>query len=1211
MGSLVKSLEIQGYKTFATSTEFKFADTVTAIVGPNGSGKSNIVDALRWVLGEQSYSLLRGKKTEDMIFAGSEQRARAGMASATLTFSNESEWLPIDFSEVAITRRAYRDGQNEYVLNGQRVRLKDVSELLSKSGLSERTYTIIGQGLVDAALSLKAEERRKLFEEAAGIGLYRSRREESLRRLETTQRNIERVQDILSELRPLLRSLERQAEKAREYERMKTDLRIILREWYGYHWHLAQKDLVLARETNSELEVSLGDAKRVQEKLDTQLNSARSEISELREKLKVWRRKAADLQSEREKLRREIAVADERIRSHQQQYENVKLELLRAEPELEQRELLLLKANDYLERQRRELIEAQNHTTKAIEELQAAQASKLDSEKALIGVRRNLSELFSRNSYLEATLAGLTEHFEVKKNEMVTIGLTLQEIEDNYSNNKKTLEQNTLILDTIFSQKDSIEEQIKRLASERKSKEATLIELLKRQSALDNERDRLLSQMDLVEKSEKVLTGLARGASKVMRHEDLLELRERIGVLRDLLAVPQELDTAITAALGEFLDVVILETDKNFGDILHILEDEGVRGALIPLNGLFLGKKKISAIAQSGVIGIASDLVVCPKKIRPAVELLLDGVIVVENRRIAQNIVATLRDETTEKNEINDNLRVVTLGGEVFYLSGPVLGGKENRVPVAKINQQLSKIQSNIEEIKQKTSEIEEILRTENVSLENLNAKENLLSKKLEEVYQTEKDKRKKNSHTVYEFEKSNAQIELIKKQRIGLETTIQEDEKQIPEIEDQISQIKTLIQQEQALIQQEEEKFDKSHPLAELQDKVTRWKTKQAVLERGIKDTNRQIEERIAISERAGADFVALKNRMNELESSKTLVQTHKKQICENEIKISEGLSKLKQVIESNEQVLLEKEHQQQELIINDSEARQTLNLAEHHYAQARITLAQRHESMETLKHRIEDDFGLVSYEYSDGISGPRPLPIEGMVEQLPIIEELSPDIEDNLRIQRAALRRLGAINPEAQSEYHEIRDRFQFLTEQIGDLQEAEKDIREVISELDELMQREFHNTFTEVAEEFGFIFTRLFGGGSARLVLTNPDDLTETGIDIEARLPGRREQGLSLLSGGERSLAATSLVFALLKVSPTPFCVLDEVDAMLDESNTGRFRDLLNELSQNTQFVVITHNRNTVQVADVIYGITMGRDSSSQVISLKMDEVMEVVR
>ncbi len=243
MPSHLKALELHGYKTFASRTMFLFAETVTAIVGPNGSGKSNIADSLRWVLGEQSYSLLRGKKTEDMIFSGSEFRTRAGMASATITFDNSDSWLPIDFSEVAVTRRAYRDGTNEYLINGQRVRLKDVSELLAQSGLAERTYTIIGQGLVDAALALKAEERRRLFEEAAGIGLHRSRREEALRRLETTSRNLERVEDILAELQPRLRSLERQARRAQEYEQVKIDLEVLLRDWYGYHWHRAQTEL--------------------------------------------------------------------------------------------------------------------------------------------------------------------------------------------------------------------------------------------------------------------------------------------------------------------------------------------------------------------------------------------------------------------------------------------------------------------------------------------------------------------------------------------------------------------------------------------------------------------------------------------------------------------------------------------------------------------------------------------------------------------------------------------------------------------------------------------------------------------------------------------------------------------------------------------------------------------------------------------------------
>ena len=327
-------------------------------------------------------------------------------------------------------------------------------------------------------------------------------------------------------------------------------------------------------------------------------------------------------------------------------------------------------------------------------------------------------------------------------------------------------------------------------------------------------------------------------------------------------------------------------------------------------------------------------------------------------------------------------------------------------------------------------------------------------------------------------------------------------------------------------------------------------------------------------------------------------------------ELAVGDEIEALRVAIEPAEAELEKLEQEQTELQKAETIARQNLSKAEHNHAQARITLARRQEGLVALRNRIEDDFGLVAFEYSEDVSGPTPLPLQGMVEQLPLVNQLSPEIEETIKRQRAQLRRMGSINPEAQSEYEEVKQRFAFMTEQIADLEKADADVRQVIAELDALMEREFQKTFDAVAQEFKEIFTRLFGGGSARLVLTDPDDLTDTGIDIEARLPGRRSQGLSLLSGGERSLTAVALVFSLLKVSPTPFCVLDEVDAMLDEANVGRFRDLLRELSENTQFVVVTHNRNTVQVADVIYGVTMGRDSSSQVLSLKLDEVSKLV-
>ena len=317
-----------------------------------------------------------------------------------------------------------------------------------------------------------------------------------------------------------------------------------------------------------------------------------------------------------------------------------------------------------------------------------------------------------------------------------------------------------------------------------------------------------------------------------------------------------------------------------------------------------------------------------------------------------------------------------------------------------------------------------------------------------------------------------------------------------------------------------------------------------------------------------------------------------------------------MRELIVSVEGEIDANENQLMQLQALESKERTNANKIEQYYSQTKINLVRKEEALEAIRRQIEADFGLVDYEYLEGVSGPSPLPLEGFVEDLPLVKKLSKETEGQLRRQRALLRRIGPINPESMNEFKEVQDRFEFLSSQVIDLQNAANDVRQVISELDDIMEKEFCNTYEAVAEEFHQIFSRLFGGGSARLVLTDPDDLTDSGIDIEARLPGRREQGLSLLSGGERSLTAVALVFALLRVSPTPFCVLDEVDAMLDEANVGRFRELLRELSLQTQFILITHNRATVQVADIIYGVTMGRDSTSQILSLKVDELEKVV-
>ncbi|MDD2694663.1 MAG: AAA family ATPase, partial [Anaerolineales bacterium] len=402
MPSRLKSLELQGYKTFANRTVFEYAGTITAIVGPNGSGKSNIADSIRWVLGEQSYSILRGKKTEDMIFSGSEQRPRAGMASATMVFDNSDGWLPIDFSEVAVTRRAYRDGQNEYLINGSRVRLKDVSELLAQSGLAERTYTVIGQGLVDAALALKAEERRRLFEEAAGIGLYRSRREEALRRLDSTRRNLERAQDILAELTPRLKSLERQARRAEEYEQMRSDLRVLMREWYGFHWHRAQVELAESRKlTQARLEV-LDREREAQARIDEQLSSLRARIQTLRSELNSRHHQLAQLHARREEVSRERAAVDERARWQKQQEQSSREEIARLGEELElQREMADL-ANGEVTKLEDEMRSAQSEYQLAQAALETRLAERKRIEAELKIAQSRLQQVGDRKAELSA-----------------------------------------------------------------------------------------------------------------------------------------------------------------------------------------------------------------------------------------------------------------------------------------------------------------------------------------------------------------------------------------------------------------------------------------------------------------------------------------------------------------------------------------------------------------------------------------------------------------------------------------------------------------------------------------------------------------------------------------------------------------------------------------------------------------------------------------
>lgn len=1221
MPARLTSLELNGYKTFAARTVFAFADTVTAIVGPNGSGKSNIADSIRWVLGEQSYSLLRGKKTEDMIFSGSELRPRAGMASATITFDNSDGWLPIDFSEVAITRRAYRDGENEYLLNGQRVRLKDVSELLSQSGLAERTYTIIGQGLVDAALALKAEERRRLFEEAAGIGLHRSRREEALRRLDTTRRNLERVQDILTELQPRLRSLERQAKKAQDYDQLKADLQVALREWYAYHWHQSQKDLALAREVSRQREADLERAREEQSASAEVVNSAREIIQSLRAQLSSWHRQLSKLHSQRESIVRDLAVTDERTRSLHEQIQVVQDELARLQEEKGYNLTRLEKAVEEVQRRKSELLEARSEAEAARKVLSARQAERREVEKNLQESRQALSKLTARRAHLGAMLSEKQSQLERQAASIASLEEAIAAAERELKAAEARLGAASERVQSAGSQRKKAEE-----ALQAHNQHAALLEEERRQaqekrSKLGADTARLKAQLEVLESAEEALAGYGSGAKFLIAEARKNRLQGIRGVLSGQLEVPAELETAVAAALGEYLDVVLFDQEERLSKALDQLERNPSRAAMVSLDSVYPGistkqhgngsDKVRNLVSTPGdtpgeVYGLAADLVRTSAELRPVVDLLLGRAWIVCDRRVAWQVIAMLR---SQGDDIPSDLRVVTLRGEVFTPGGAVIAGQEGKPGTLSRPRQRKEIKKNLESTEQEYRRIDEVVRALEKQASELKQESERLAATLREARKEEDRSRSAHREADLAAEKARRQLQFQRDQVGRLRAEKNQLLKDLDDIRQELGEIEKRIGTAREQVRQKSAAFAELS-LEEHQSRVSHWEARASMADRAAAEALSRKKEGEQAIERAEQTRLALENRLHEYRQGVVELEKDRERLRATEAQANREIEELRRSIDPSEKELEAREKELAGLLERENDTRQALSTAEHFNAQAKINLARRQEALDNLRHRIEDDFGLVAFEYNPEISGQATLPLEGMVEQLPVILELNPAVEETIKRQRALLRRMGPVNPEAKAEYAEVKERFDFLTGQVADLNKAEADIKEVIAELDMLMQKEFRRTFDAVAAEFKTIFTRLFGGGSARLVLTDPDDLTNTGIDIEARLPGRRTQGLSLLSGGERSLTATSLVFALLKVSPTPFCLLDEVDAMLDESNVARFRDLLRELSQNTQFVIVTHNRNTVQAADIIYGVTMGADSSSQVLSLKLDQVKEVI-
>jgi len=900
-----------------------------------------------------------------------------------------------------------------------------------------------------------------------------------------------------------------------------------------------------------------------------------------------------------EKTSKELAVLEERERALLALTASTKTDIAHDEEQITMRETQLTSLLDEKNRLVQELAEAKEQLDLAQKQLTTRQEERENVEMQLRQQRRLLTEAETRQVQLKAHQRELTTRAETQQSSITTLNNSIEQskgifesLKDQKEKSSSSLEQLKRDLETLLNEQSEIDDEVRKQESIEKSFYQELAEI-----------ERLLSknraQFEVLEQAEMSMTGLADGAKNLVQALKAGKVKGSSKVISNLFDIPANLENAIGSVLGDQLDGIVMGTDVDPDEILKFLEGDSGR-AILFLQSWIKSIDKLKGLTDSEVVGIAADLVKANDGNKTLVNLLLGQVVIVKTRESAKRLI----------NSIPATGKIVTLAGEVFTGTGVIIAGNDKRASLVGRPRQKKELEISIDSLSAQKDDLDEKISKLHEKMTAMTQKTDTIRIEIK-VKRGEVDRQESNFQAaIRAYDQQLQKSEWQKSQLTLVNSEVTKTKDELDAIGQQLEQGTTKIGTLTSEIQTLNMKL-REVPLDEQQSQVSHWTTTVAVSSRGVAESERRYNEFSQTISSSKSALSALQSKLTAIGKQLEEVSIAKQGLMENEKKFNEEIAVLQQKIDPAEKEMQQLESEYASFQDSYTQTQQFEANQERGSTQAQLEMARTQENLESLRRKIEEDFGLVTLEYSDDITGPTPLPLEGIGE-LKALTEIPNGLEESINRQRALLRRMGAINPDAQKEFYEVKERYEFLSSQMEDLKKADADLRQIITELDDLMRKQFRTTFNAVAIEFKQLFTRLFGGGSARLILTDDENPTETGIDIEAKLPGRREQGLSLLSGGERSLTAVALIFSLLKVSPTPFCVMDEVDAMLDEANVGRFTELLKELSQDTQFIVITHNRNTVQVADVIYGVTMGRDSASQVISLRLDEVSdEMVR
>lgn len=1176
-------LELKGFKSFADKTIVKFSPGMTAVIGPNGSGKSNITDAMKWVLGESNVRNLRGQKAEDIIFSGTEKRKPMSAAEVTLVFDNSDQQLDIDMAEVAITRRIYRTGESEFLINKRSCRLKDIHLLLADTGLGRDSMAIIGQNRIDAILNSKPEERRLIFEDVAGISRFKINKEDALRRIASTDRNMERVRDVMATIEEQLGPLSEKAEKTKKYmtlSRAKRDYDGAL----GFH-NYKTSDRLLTRFENDNIAFKDEEIELQTElsKLEARRHELQSSSSKEQEQLKLWEAQYTEKQRDEERLSGHLRLLEEQLKTARRELDETSMRIseLEATQKGEEQQLRIL--NQLIQDESAQLVEKESN----LEELEASY------KKAVEDVRSEQAKFQSLQSNREA--------FEQRQLEVVSAIETAKASIRSLEARKGESKNQCAILESEIAQVDS-ELQVARSEFEALGQKFNALSA-QRQALVDDAKDAVMKAREERKELQKLRTQEQRAKGRLEllaqweeQHEGYLEgtknilngkgsWREQItGAVGDLFTVEEKYTTAIETALGGSVNHVVTTTARAASEGVNYLKSiQGGRVTFLPMDSVKGKPYDTPALHESCVLGTAVDCISFDNKYAHIFQYLLGRTLV----------VSSMDDAIGLQKKYNQQLRIVTLTGEQFQPGGSLTGGatKRKRASVLSRKEEAASLE-------QELVQIEEQIHSLTASLENLEKRVEEAEKEracLDEIYQ----------HTNLLYVASETKVQNIQHQIDRKKRVLSEEEQRLVQIDIDLATTTANLKEQETALASLQENHGVDGNQGALMDRLT-------VLQK--------------VQQEAYEAFTEARLTCDTLRHTIQERETQREQRNQSISSIIERLTPLRNLLVSTtqryeEEIPKAQEVAKQELASATDEVERLRALRDEAYDKT-STGREEMESILSEQDRLNQRYKVVQGRLVDmeGKITRHRMDCERFIEEL---QELGFTLEDAqaLRIEgsvndwkdeqarlMAEIAELGPVNPNAVEEYEETKERYDFLTTQLADLDTAKTQLQAVIAEMDKAMSTQLYDVLDVVGRRFQEVFSQLFGGGTAQIVLTDPDNILTGGIDFYIQPPGKKRQQLTLLSGGERALTVIALLFSFLDYRPAPFCVLDEVDAALDEANVERFSSYLNRVNKETQFIVVSHRKKTMEAAEVLQGVTMVERGVSRLLTVAFEDVKE---